>query len=80
MDCQNLFDQYYINKNQYEQLEQMIKFEIEQQLQIEKMVKALNDFFNAAEIISLQYQNQASTRCIWEICKRLYRIINKKTF
>ena len=79
MNYQNLFNQNYINEQQYyellkqkNQIEQQIKFEQEQQVEIGKMLKALNDFFDAAQKIAPQYQNHASNLCIWEICKRLY--------
>lgn len=79
MNYQNLFNQNYINEQQYyellkqkNQIEQQIKFEQEQQVEIGKMLKALNDFFDASQKIAPQYQNQASNLCIWEICKRLY--------
>ena len=37
------------------------------------MVKALNDFCDAAEKIISQYQNKANAICILEICKRFYK-------
>ena len=75
---QNLFNPNYINFNQYEELlkqkailEQQIKFEENQKIEISKMLKALNEYFDAAEKISPQYQNYAIDLCALEIMKRL---------
>lgn len=76
---QNLFNPNYINEVQYnellkqrEQIEQQIKFEIDQQNEINKMLKALNDYFDAAEKIAQQYQGQAMALSAVEIFNRLY--------
>lgn len=73
---QNLFNPNYINEVQYnellKQIEQEIKFEIDQQNEINKMLKALNDYFDAAEKIAPQYQGQAMALSAVEIFNRLY--------
>ena len=85
MYYQDLFNQNYINKNEYERIllqkayiNQMVRIDEEQQKEIEKMTKALNDFFDAAEKIIPQYQNKANTMCILEIYKRFYKNNNQK--
>ena len=76
---QDLFNQNYINEQykellmQKNQIEQQIKFENEQQIEITKMLKALNDYFDAAQKIAPQYQGQAIALCAMEIYKRLYK-------
>lgn len=79
MYYQNLFNANYINEQQYNELlkqkaliEQQEKFEKEQQIEISKMLKALNDFFDASQKIAPQYQNQSFNLCILEIYKRLH--------
>ncbi len=75
---QNLFNQNYINEAQYNellklrnQIDQQIKFEIDQQNEINKMLKALNDYFDAAQKIAPQYQGQAVALSAIEIYRRL---------
>lgn len=76
---ENLFNQNYINEAQYNellkqraQIEQQIKFEMDQQNEINKMLKALNDYFDAAQKIAPQYQGQAMALSAMEIYNRLY--------
>lgn len=77
MYYQNLFNQEYINKQycellkQKEQREQQEKFDREQKLEISKMIKALEDFFEASQKIAPQYESLALSSCIFEISKRL---------
>lgn len=77
MYYQNLFNQEYINKQYYEllkqkeQREQQEKFDREQKLEISKMIKALEDFFEASQKIAPQYESLALSSCIFEISKRL---------
>lgn len=80
MYYQNLFNQEYINKQycellkqkeQREQREQQEKFDREQKLEISKMIKALEDFFEASQKIAPQYESLALSSCIFEISKRL---------
>ena len=58
---ENLFNQNYINEllKQRAQIEQQIKFEMDQEKEIGNMLKALNDYFDAAQKIAPQYQGQA---------------------
>lgn len=79
MYYQNLFNQNYINEQYYcellkqrNQIEQQIKFEQEQEAEIGKMLKALNDFLDSFQKIAPQYQKRASELCLWEICRRIY--------
>ena len=74
---QNLFNQKYINEAQYNellkqkiQLEQM-RFEMDQKKEICNMLKALNDYFDAAQKIAPQYQQDAFNLCVLEIYRRL---------
>ena len=48
---ENLFNQNYINEllKQRAQIEQQIKFEMDQEKEIGNMLKALNDYFDAAQ-------------------------------
>lgn len=77
MYYQNLFNQEYINKQycellkQKEQREQQEKFDREQKIEISKMIKALEDFFEASQKIAPQYESLALSSCIFEISKRL---------
>ena len=77
MYYQNFFNQEYINKQycellkQKEQREQQEKFDREQKLEISKMIKALEDFFEASQKIAPQYESLALSSCIFEISKRL---------
>lgn len=75
MYYQNLFNQNYINELEYQRLcsqIDQIQFDMKQQEEIGKMVKALDDFFDSAQKIAPQYQNQANMACMFEICKRFY--------
>ena len=75
---QNLFNQNYINETQYNELLKQkayldkIQFEKEQQKEIGNMLKALNDYFDAAQKIAPQYQQDAFNLCVLEIYRRLY--------
>ncbi len=75
---ENLFNPNYINKAKYEEalkqkaiIEQQIKFEENQMLEIGNMLKAINEYFDAAEKVAPQYQNCAFDLCVLEIFKRL---------
>lgn len=75
---QNLFNSNYINELKYEELlkqraiiEQQIKQEENQMIEIGNMLKAINDYFDASEKILPQYQNCALNLCALEIFKRL---------
>ena len=71
---ENLFNQNYINEllKQRAQIEQQIKFEMDQEKEIGNMLKALNDYFDAAQKIAPQYQGQAMALSAMEIYNRLY--------
>ena len=74
----NIFNPNYINEQNYNQLlmqqrqREQQQFENEQMNEIAKMLKALNDYMDAAQKIAPQYQEQASALSVMEICKRLY--------
>ena len=78
MYYQNLFNQNYINEAKYQevlkktQIEQQIMFDQEQKKEIAKMLKALDDYFNAAQKIAPQYQNDAFNACVLKISQKLY--------
>lgn len=76
----DLFNPSYINKEHYKKLlehkhyiEQLIEHDREQKEEIEKMAKALNDYLDAAEKISHQYQTEAFNRCAFEISSRIFK-------
>ena len=70
---QNLFNQNYINETQYNELLKQkayldnIQFEMDQQKEIGNMLKALNDYFDAAQKIAPQYRQDAFNLCVLEI-------------
>lgn len=74
---QNLFNKNYINETQYNELLKQkayldkIQFEMDQQKEIGNMLKALNDYFDAAKKIAPQYQQDAFNLCVLEIYRRL---------
>lgn len=70
MYYQNLFNQEFINQQYYMQMQQ--QFTYNQNQEIAKMIKALNDFMDAANQIAPQYQQQAMCECILTICNRAY--------
>ena len=47
-------------------------FDQEQKKEIAKMLKALDDYFNAAQKIAPQYQNDAFNACVLKISQKLY--------
>lgn len=75
---QDLFNQNYINEAQYNDLLKQkayldkMQFEMDQQKEIGNMLKALNDYFDAAQKIAPQYQQDAFNLCVLEIYRRLY--------
>jgi Na+/phosphate symporter len=71
MDYQNLFNEQYINQQHYKEIKSK-QFSLEQQQEICKMLKALDDFMESASKIALQYQQQAFDACVSVICKRVY--------
>ncbi len=71
MDYQNLFNEQYINQQHYKEIKSK-QFPLEQQQEICKMLKALDDFIESASKIAPQYQQQAFDACISVICKRVY--------
>ena len=78
MYYENLFNQNYINGYQEElkqrlMWENQIKFATEQQMEILKTRKALNDFLDAMEKIAPQYQGEAMAVCVLDISQRLNR-------
>ena len=58
MDYQNLFNEQYINQQHYKEIKSK-QFSLEQQQEICKMLKALDDFMESASKIAPQYQQQA---------------------
>ena len=71
MDYQNLFYEQYINQQHYKEINSK-QFFLEQQQEICKMLKALDDFMESASKIAPQYQQQAFDACVSVICKRVY--------
>ena len=71
MDYQNLFNEQYINQQHYEEIKSK-QFSLEQQQEICKMLKALDDFMESASKIAPRYQQQAFDDCVCLICKRVY--------
>ncbi len=71
MDYQNLFNEQYINQQHYKEIKSK-QFFLEQQQEICKMLKALDDFMESASKIAPQYQQQAFDACVSVICKRVY--------
>lgn len=76
----DLFNPNYINREQYNKLleqksyiDKMIEYDRKQKEEIEKMAKALNDYLDAAEKISPQYQTEAFNRCAFEISTRIFK-------
>ena len=71
MDYQNLFNEQYINQQHYKEIKSK-QFFLEQQQEICKMLKALDDFMESASKIAPQYLQQAFDACVSVICKRVY--------
>lgn len=71
MYYQNLFNNQYINQQYYQKLQEQ-QFQIEQQKEMYNMIKALNDFVDAANKIAPQYQQRAFEACVSTICEKLY--------
>lgn len=71
MNYQNLFNEQYINQQNYEEIKRK-QFYLEQQQEFTKMLKALNDFMDSASKIAPPYQQQAFDACVNTICGRLY--------
>lgn len=77
---ENQFNPNYINEAKYKELlkqkaiiEQQIKFEEHQMLEIGNMLKAINDYCDSTEKVAPQYQNCAFDLCVMEIFKRYYK-------
>lgn len=70
MYYQNLFNEQYINQELKKMQEQ--QFHFEQQKEICKMAKSLNDFIDSANKIAPQYQGQALDACIAIIGDKLF--------
>lgn len=66
-----LFNEQYINQQYYEEMKRK-QFYSEQQQELTKMLKALNDFMESAGKIAPQYQQQAFDACVSALCGRLY--------
>ncbi len=71
MYYQNLFNEQYINQQNYERMKEQ-QFQYEQQMEFSKMLKSLNDFIDSTNNIAPQYQQQAFNACIATICSKLY--------
>ena len=71
MDYQNLFNEQYINQQHYKEIKSK-QFSLEQQQEICKMLKALDDFMESASKIAPPYQQHAFDACVSVICKRVY--------
>lgn len=71
MYYQNLFNEQYINQQNYRNAQEQ-QFQEEQQKEFYNMLKSLNDFMEACNKIAPQYQEQAFNSCIAEICRRIY--------
>lgn len=76
MNYQNLFNEQYINQQHYEEMKRE-QFYSEQQQELTKMLKALNDFIDSYSKIAPQYQQQAFDACVNTICKKIYENTSK---
>ena len=67
-----IFNQQYVNPNYLLQLQQQ-QYHAEQHLEIQKAVKALHDYCDAARKIAPEYQQQAFCACAAAILEEMGR-------
>ena len=71
MDYQNLFNEQYINQQHYKEIKSK-QFSLEQQQEICKMLKALDDFMESASKIAPQYLQPEFDVCVSVIGNIVY--------